>query len=198
MWQQPLWGGASYSNLGRRGRRGHQRNGDRSGSCCGGFQTAGFQGATKRKTDTYQFAVGGSYDAGPLKITADLARTDSTFTLRTESVDYLINREDYQVDWFTGRPGGSGPTFQIDGLDFSDPANYNYRGFFEEYLTAKGKDWQCRIDAEYRSGSRVAAEGPGRFPLRRSRRVSPSGCALLGCQQQWPLQHSHQQRAAGL
>jgi iron complex outermembrane receptor protein len=149
MWQQPLWGGSSYSNLVVEDGSVISGTVQNPGSCCGGFQTIGFQGATKRHTDTYQFAVGGSYDAGPLRITADLARTTSTFKLRAESVDYLINTENYTVDWFTGRPGGSGPTFQISGLDVADPANYNYRGFFEERLTAKGKDWQGRLDAEY-------------------------------------------------
>jgi iron complex outermembrane receptor protein len=152
MWQQPLWGGSSYSNLVVEDGQVISGTVTDPGSCCGGFQTAGFQGATKRQTDTYQFAVGGSYDAGPLRITADLARTDSTFKLRTESVDYLINTENFTVDWFTGRPGGSGPTFQVNGLNFADPSIYNYRGFFEDYLTAKGKDWQGRLDFEYEPG----------------------------------------------
>jgi TonB-dependent receptor len=152
LWQQPLWGGASYSNLDVED--GKIISGTVTGpaTCCGGFQTAGFQGATKRKTDTYQFAVGGSYDAGPLRITADVARTDSTFKLRTESVDYLINTENFTVNWFTGHPGGSGPTFEVVGLNFADPSIYNYRGFFEDYLTAKGKDWQARLDFEYEPG----------------------------------------------
>src|SRR5207253_7313467 len=149
MWQQPLWGGSSYSNVVIEDGNVISGTVTNPGSCCGGFQTVGFQGATKRHTVTYQFAVGGSYDAGPLRITGDLARTDSTFKLKAESVDYLINTENYTVNWFTGRPGGSGPTFQIVGLDVTDPANYNYRGFFEDYLTAKGKDWQGRLDAEY-------------------------------------------------
>ncbi len=152
LWQQPLWGGASYSNLVVEDGKIISGTVNGPATCCGGFQTAGFQGATKRKTDTYQFAVGGSYDAGPLKISADLARTDSTFRLRTESVDYLINTENFSVNWFTGRPGGSGPTIEVVGLDFSDPSIYNYRGFFEDYLTAKGKDWQGRLDFEYEPG----------------------------------------------
>ena len=88
---------------------------------CNGDWPQGFQGATKRRTDTYQIAVGGSYDAGPLRITADLARTDSTFKLRTESVDYKINNNNLTVNWFTGRPGGTGPTIQVTGLDFATP-----------------------------------------------------------------------------
>jgi TonB-dependent receptor len=38
------------------------------------------------------------------------------------------------------------------GLDFENPANYKYRGFFERYLVAKGDDWQARLDGEYEPG----------------------------------------------
>lgn len=158
LWQQPLWGGTNYSNIVIEDGNVISGTVENPGSCGFGvgcnetYQTQGFQGATKRRTDTYQFAIGGRYDAGPLRITADLARTDSTFKLRAESVDYGINNENYTVNWFTGRPGGDGPTLEVVGLDFSDPANYNYRGFFERYLVAKGDDWQARLDAEYEPG----------------------------------------------
>jgi iron complex outermembrane receptor protein len=149
MWAQPIWGG-DHSDI-VYDDNGHVVSGVVDHPANPG-ETWGFQGATKRKTNTYQFAVGGSYDAGPLKITADLAHTDSQFDLRTESVDYEINTNDYQVRWFTGEPGGYGPTFQVIGLDPTDPSNYTYRGFFEDYATAKGKDWQGRIDFEYEPG----------------------------------------------
>lgn len=149
MWAQPLWGGASYENIVLDGNQIISGTVNQPTACCGGNQTWGFQGATKRDTNTYQFAVGGRWDAGPLRITADIARTDSTFDLRTESVDYEINTNDYSVDWFTGKPGGSGPTFQIRGIDPTDPGIYDYRGFYEDYLTASGDDWQARLDFQY-------------------------------------------------
>jgi TonB-dependent receptor len=149
LWQQPLWncGEATYSNLVVE--NGQIISGTVNQPGCDGIFPQGFQGATKRRTDTYQFAIGGRYDAGPLVLTADLARTDSTFKLRTESVDYFVANNNFTVNWFTGRPGGSGPTLEIVGLDFADPANYLYRGFFEEYSKVKGDDWQGRLDAEY-------------------------------------------------
>ncbi|MBL0923087.1 MAG: TonB-dependent receptor [Sphingomonadaceae bacterium] len=149
MWAQPLWGGASYTNLVIENGQIISGTVNTPTACCGGNHTWGFQGATKRDTNTYQFAIGGRWDAGPLRITADIARTDSTFDLRTESVDYEINTKNYSVDWFTGRPGGSGPTFQVRGIDPTNPAIYNYRGFYEDYLTASGDDWQARIDFQY-------------------------------------------------
>ncbi|MET1109959.1 MAG: TonB-dependent receptor, partial [Allosphingosinicella sp.] len=152
MWAQPLWGGASYENIVRDGPNIISGTVNRPTACCSSTETWGFQGATKRDTNTYQFAVGGSYDAGALRVSADLARTSSEFNLRTESVDYELNTNNFSVDWFTGRPGGSGPTFQVRGIDPSNPAIYNYRGFFEDYLTAKGDDWQARLDFEYEPG----------------------------------------------
>lgn len=152
MWAQPLWGGASYENVVKEGNNIISGTVNRPTACCNPNETWGFQGATKRRTDTYQFAAGGSYDAGALRISADLARTSSKFNLRTESIDYELNTNNFSVDWFTGTPDGPGPTFQVRGLDFANPAIYNYRGFFEDYATAKGDDWQARLDFEYESG----------------------------------------------
>lgn len=153
MWAQPLWGGASYENIVKDGNNIISGTVNRPTACCSATETWGFQGATKRDTNTYQFAVGGSYDAGPLRVTADLARTSSTFKLRTESVDYELNTNNFSVDWFTGTVGGFGPTFQVRGIDPANPAIYNYRGFFEDYATAKGDDWQARLDLEYETGT---------------------------------------------
>jgi len=152
MWAQPLWGGASYANIVNES--GNIISGTVNGptACCSSTETWGFQGATKRDTNTYQFAIGGSWDAGPIRLSGDVARTSSTFNLRTESVDYELNTNNFSVDWYTGRPGGYGPTFQVRGIDTSNPAIYNYRGFFEDYATAKGDDWQARLDLEYEPG----------------------------------------------
>ena len=148
MWAQPIWGGTA-SNLVVRPGTNEVVSGTVDHPGAPG-ETWGFKGATHRETNTYQFAVGGSYDAGPLRITADLAHTYSHFKLRTESVDYEINNNDYSVNFYTGYPGSSkGPTFEVVGLDPTDPSNYNYRGFFEDYQDPKGKDWQARLDFEY-------------------------------------------------
>ena len=151
---QPLWScgaDATYSNIEYRPGTNQVVSGSVTTPGCPNFPE-GWQGLTKRETDTYQFAVGGRYDAGPLLITADLARTTSKFKLRTESIDWQLNTRDFTVNWFTGLPGGSGPTFEYVGIDMTDPSFYQYRGFFEDYLTAKGDDWQGRLDFEYEPG----------------------------------------------
>lgn len=153
MFAQPLWNGgaATYENIVLDPGTNRIISGTVNNPAFP-FEAWGFQGAGKRHTDTYQFALGGSWDAGPLRVTADIARTSSEFNLRTESIDYEINRNNYSVDFFTGTPGGPGPTYRIRGLNTSDPSIYNYRGFFEDYLTAKGDDWQARLDFQYEPG----------------------------------------------
>ncbi len=103
-----------------------------------------FQGATFNKTDTYQIAAGGIYDSGPLRITADFARTDSTFTGSTESVDRTV-RGGQTVVFDLERP-----QFSIPTLNPADPSNYFFDGLFEEAQQAKGKDFQARLDADYK------------------------------------------------
>jgi TonB-dependent receptor len=152
LWEQPLWGG-DYSNIVLHPGTDQIVSGTVfGGGGAGSDVTRGYQGATKRRTNTYQFAVGGSYDAGPLRISADLAHTTSRFKLRTESIDYQLNTTDFTVNWFTGRPGGRGFTMETIGIDPSDPDIYEYRGFFEDYLTAEGDDWQARLDFRYETG----------------------------------------------
>ncbi len=145
----PLWGGQQYSNLVR-------RDGTdllQSGTVVNAFRPDGFQGGTYNKTDTYQFAVGGSYDAGPLKLKFDVAKTDSTFTGSTASVDYRFANPQ-TINFNNGLPNGKGggPEFSFINFDPSNPANYIFQGFYEEAQVSKGKDWQGRFDAEYETG----------------------------------------------
>ncbi len=143
----PLYGG-TFSNLTFR----DGTNLVESGTVTGSRRAEGFQGATYNKTDTYQFAIGGSYVNEGLKITADLARTDSTFTGSTASVDYHLtsaSNVDFSLDSNLDEGGAS---FNITNIDLTNPANYRFRGFYEEAQQAKGKDWQARLDVSYETG----------------------------------------------
>ncbi len=155
--EQPIWGGASYTNLTFQ----PGTNLIESGTVFNPFRGEGWQGGTHNKTNTYQFAAGGRYDAGPLRITGDVARTNSTFTGHTESVDYRLcpslpgNNDPFNcgqtVNFVIGAPGDI-PSFELVGFDPSNPNNYAFRGLFEEKQQAKGKDWQGRLDFEYQTG----------------------------------------------
>jgi len=149
--EQPLWGGASYTNLTFQ----PDSNLIESGTVTNPFRGEGWQGGTYNKTNTYQFAAGGRYDAGPLRITADVARTTSTFTGSTESVDYVLCGDAFNcghtVDFVIGAPGDI-PRFELVGFDPANPLNFSYRGLFEEAQQAKGDDYQGRLDFEYQTG----------------------------------------------
>ena len=103
-----------------------------------------FQGGTFNKTNTYQYALGGRYEAGPLTITADLARTESQFTGSTESVDRRYCAGGYTVDFDLERP-----QFTIRNCDLTNPANQLFDGLYEEAQISRGSDYQARLDAEY-------------------------------------------------
>jgi iron complex outermembrane recepter protein len=119
----PLWGGQQYTSL-------VFRDGTdllQSGTVVNPFRPDGFQGGTLNQTDTFQFAIGGSYDANSLRLSWDVARTDSEFTGSTASVDYrFANRQ--TIVFNNGLPNGKGGGPEFSFLNF---------------------DWQARLDAEY-------------------------------------------------
>lgn len=144
LWTQPLWGGSSYTNL-------QFRDGSdllEGGTVTNPFRADGFQGATFNKTDTYQFAVGGSWDLGALRLTTDIARTKSKFVGSTASVDYRVN----PPPGFTVNFDNETPEFDLGSFDPGDPANYIFQGFYEENQKSQGDDWQFRLDGDYESG----------------------------------------------
>jgi TonB-dependent receptor len=135
----PLYG-ATYSNLVYRDGTNLLRSGTATNP---GNRIFTFQGATYNKTDTYQYAVGGSYVSGPFKLTADLARTESTFTGSTESLDRVFNggyTADFNLDT---------PQFTLSNIVLNDPANSTFQGLYEQNQRSSGKDWQARVDATY-------------------------------------------------
>jgi iron complex outermembrane recepter protein len=145
----PLWGGSSFTEFQTREGRPDLLE---SGTVVNPFRPDGFQGGTFNKTNTYQFAVGGHWDAGPLRISADLARTDSTFTGSTASVDYAFaDRQTVTFDTDVGEEDG-GAEFSFANFDPANPANYVYRGFYEEAQQSQGDDWQARLDFDYDTG----------------------------------------------
>ena len=145
----PLWGGSQYTNLVLR----PSTDLLQSGVVTNPFRADGFQGGTYNKTDTYQFAFGGSYDAGSLRLKFDAARTTSTFTGETASVDYrLANRQTVVFNNGLPQGQGGGPQFSFQNFDAANPANYLFQGYYEEAQQSKGQDWQFRFDAEYDTG----------------------------------------------
>ncbi len=142
----PLFGDARFTNVVLDG------NKARSLTASNAARIFRFQGAANGRTNTYQFAVGGVYDAGPLRISADLARTDSKFDLTVYSFDSLSNRSPTFNATFDVDRGPGGVEFDFVDFDPNDVANYIYGGFFDRYLIAAGDDYQARFDVEYETG----------------------------------------------
>jgi TonB-dependent receptor len=142
----PLFADADYMNveIGHKGREFfYPQSLIAQSSCCA---PDGFQAATSERTNTYQVAFGGVYDADRLRLSADIARTDSQFDLSVYSVDYRLNARPTINVVFEGE-GDGGTQFSFDGVDTSNLNSYLYRGFFDRHLTAKGDDIQMRVDA---------------------------------------------------
>jgi TonB-dependent receptor len=144
-----LWGGAQFTNLVLRPGRGDQAQSVRVQPGPPHFH---FQGATYRETDTYQFAAGGSYDAGPIKVSADAAYTDSRFDMSLLSFDFEPNRAAaFDVNFDVPR-GPGGVEFSFVNFDTTNPANYNYLGLYDRAYVAAGDGWQYRADLEWDTG----------------------------------------------
>ncbi len=142
----PLFGDARFTNVVLDGNRA------RSLTVSNAARIFRFQGAANGRTNTYQFAAGGVYDAGPLRISADVARTDSKFDLTVYSFDSVSNRSPTFNANFDVDRGPGGVEFNFVDFDTNDAANYIYAGFFDRYLIAAGDDYQARLDVEYETG----------------------------------------------
>ncbi|KAK0360424.1 hypothetical protein LTR94_027358, partial [Friedmanniomyces endolithicus] len=112
-----------------------------------------WQGASTGKTNTWQAAVGGSYNAGPLQIAFDLARTDSTYEFSNYSFDTAFTYAPVTlIDFDMPREDG-GAAFEFRDFDVTDPDNYVYRGLFDRHFIGAGDDWQAKIDLTYDTGN---------------------------------------------
>jgi TonB-dependent receptor len=113
----------------------------------------GFQGATYGKTDTYQYAVGGKYDGDAFHLSADIARTASTFTNSIFSFDTAYAAPT-TVAFDTGLTSGT-PSFTLAGVDPASASTYIFRGFFDRQQIARGRDWQARVDGSWDTGNDI-------------------------------------------
>ena len=136
----------------------------------------GFQGATKRETNTYQFAVGGSYDAGPLTHHRRPRAHQQPLQAAHRERRLQINTHNYSVDWYTGLPGGSRP--DLPGRRArSEPTRpiYHYRGFFEDYQTARATIGRAGSTSNMTRSLDFIPEDPVGRSLRRPQRFRHGG-----------------------
>ena len=109
----------------------------------------GFAEFRNVNTDTYQIGGNVAWRGENLRVSGDLAYTDSTFEEDQTNVDsILLGLQTFRAVFESDAPSG-GPTFDIGNYNINDPNNYNFEGLFERRRLAKGNDIQARLDAEY-------------------------------------------------
>jgi iron complex outermembrane recepter protein len=102
--------------------------------------------ANKIHSLTQQYAAGGSYRFGNLKLSTDLAYTHSKFDYDNPIVDVSIIVPNVFVD--TNYADGT-PLLRYGGIDLKDGRNYSLSNFFDNYGHDKGNAFDWRADAVY-------------------------------------------------
>ncbi|CAM3253089.1 TonB-dependent receptor [Asticcacaulis taihuensis] len=105
------------------------------------YRSTGFD-----RTDTQQIAVGGSFTSGKLKLSTDLAYTNSLYSNSSWSLDSAINKS-YPINVNFVSDGGT--AWNAVGMDVSDASNYIWRGYYESIYKVGGNGIQWRGDAVY-------------------------------------------------
>lgn len=142
----PIFGGAQLTNVTYRE---DNPNLAQSATVTNAFRPDGFWGSYNGKTNTYQAGGGAIWTHDKLKLSGDVAYTDSKFTLNGVNIDYLFASSPVRNVNFDVPGDDGGPSFNFVNFDVTDPVNFLSRGLFQEYLVVSGKDWQSRGDIEY-------------------------------------------------
>jgi len=134
----------------------------------GGLRPEGFQASVDAKTDTWQFGIGAVYQHAAWRWSADLAYTESTFSLIQSNIDYAYTHTPVRDVVFDVGGGDGGSTFRFRDFDPMAPGNYLFRGLFDRNYRARGDDVQARTDLRFTPewGRITAIEGGVRFNRR--------------------------------
>jgi len=108
----------------------------------------GYAGSFNGHTDTYQGGGGLIWTKDRLRLSADLAYTQSEYHTSVMNVDYAMASSPVRNVVFDAAHDG-GPTQTFVNFNINDPANYISRGLWQERLKVNGKDWQARTDLSY-------------------------------------------------
>ena len=140
----PIFGGITLSNITTIG----DSNQINTATVTGAVRPDGFAGSFNGKTDTYQGGAGAIWKRDGLQISADVAYTDSRFTLDGVNVDYALAASPVRNVTFEAAQD-RGPTQTFVNYNIADPASFISRGLYQEYTDVSGQDWQARADVQY-------------------------------------------------
>jgi iron complex outermembrane receptor protein len=102
--------------------------------------------ANAAKNKTSQFAVGARWKVSPaLRVTSELARTNSSYDWRNPILDTMINVPTVEIKTNVG----GGAFVQYGGIDLADPANSDLFALFDRYGRDTGSATDWRADATF-------------------------------------------------
>jgi len=139
--QAPLWSGTKTNVVFEEGTDKVESMTNTGGEPISFYRSTGFD-----RTDTQQIAVGGSFTSGKLKLSTDLAYTNSLYSNSSWSLDSALNTS-YPINVNYKSDGGT--AWSAVGLDVSDASNYIWRGYYESIYKVGGNSIQWRGDAVY-------------------------------------------------
>ncbi|WP_445376581.1 TonB-dependent receptor [Niveispirillum fermenti] len=114
-----------------------------------GATPSGGQGVVDGKTDTYQTGSGFIWHGDDLRLTGDVAFTDSTFTTTNFRANYTLRSQPNRSFDFDTDAGVGGGTVTFTNFDLTDPNNYRLTGLAETGDRTHGRSVQARMDADY-------------------------------------------------
>jgi TonB-dependent receptor len=101
--------------------------------------------AYEARTDTYQGAIGGRYDQGPLTVTSDLSYTYSIYRQRAVILDTRFNAPTYAVNL---NENGT-PNSTVGGVNILSASSFDLNQLFNDLARQEGSEWAYRIDGTY-------------------------------------------------
>lgn len=111
----------------------------------GGFRPEAYRSTNAGYTNTYQAAGGIKWNVGRAKLSTDLAYTRSEYGSDEWSFDSsLFSSPTANVEFFVD----NGVSWDFEGFDVENPANYRWRGYYESIYRVQGKGWQWRGDLD--------------------------------------------------
>ncbi|NYT41814.1 TonB-dependent receptor [Sphingomonas sp. R-74633] len=114
----------------------------------GGAFPNGAQNAIDGRTDTYQVGGGFIWKPGRLKVTGDLALTDSTYTQRVFAFNYALQSAPSRNFNFDTPAGAGGGTVTLNNFDLFAPTSFRMTGISETGQRNHGRDVQAKLDVE--------------------------------------------------
>lgn len=115
-----------------------------------GAVPSGAQQLNTEWTDTYQAGGGFIYKDGPLKLTGDVAFTDSTFTRHTAAFNFALASTPARHFEFDTPEGVGGGTVTLNNFDLYNAANYRWTGLTQSGNRGHGRSVQGRLDVDYK------------------------------------------------